>query len=367
MPCERLSAGSLDEERAPSVCIVVVNWNGREDSVACLSSLGRIDYPNFKILVVDNGSTDGSVEAIRAKYPSVEVIEAGANLGFSGGNNKGIVRALELHADYVLLLNNDTLVDSALLRAFVEAAKRFPNAAAFSAKIYCYDQPRRIWYAGVKWDRRTGRFIQLGEGLEDDGYSFASDCETDYACGCAFFVPATRLREVGLLDDDFFLFFEETDWCYRARRRGHASIFVPEAKVWHKVSASFGGERSPLALYFITRNRLLWAARHASLSERFRLYANTAQSLIERFVLPLTDTQVQRRGSARRYWWSFRQACLDPQNRAYFLGVRDFFLRRLGNCPDRVRALNKQWSVRRGEQLRNAPIATSLPNLKLED
>ena len=326
----------------PPVSIVVLNWNGRDDTLACLASLQHLTYPNFRVHVVDNGSSDDSVSAIRRQHPEVDIVQTGANLGFAGGNNVGIRRALEAGAVYMLLLNNDTVVDPGLLEAFVAAAQRHPDAAAFSGKIYFFDHPRRVWYAGARWDSHRTSFLQIGEGIEDAGQAFSEGEETAYACGCAFFVSAKKLGEVGLLDEDFFLYFEETDWCYRARRRGYPSRFVPEARLWHKVSVSFGGERSPLALYFLTRNRLLWARRHGNLTLRIRLYGITVCTLASRFIGPFVRS---RDASMRQRWWSLRTAFRDPRNRAYYLGVRDFFLRRLGDCPTAVRQLSTSWSA----------------------
>ena len=330
----------------PSVFIIILNWNGRDDTLACLESLGKIAYADFSVIVVDNGSADNSVEAIRAAFPEVDLIETGANLGFSGGNNVGIQQALARGADYVLLLNNDTVVDPGLLDAFVAAAGHYPDAGVFSAKIYFHAEPKRIWYAGARWNDKTVRFEQVGEGVLDDGQRFSTLCETDYACGCAFFVPAARLREIGLLDDQFFLYFEETDWCYRARKAGYPSIFVPEAKLWHKVSVSFGGEGSPLALYFQTRNRLLWAKRHATLRRRLGVYAESVYALFRRFAFPLVRTRKGQPFSLKGGWWSVREVFHDPSNLACFMGFRDFWLGRFGNCPDVVRELAKQWTTR---------------------
>jgi hypothetical protein len=341
------------------VCVVILNWNGRDDTLACLASLQDVRYPNFRAVVVDNGSSDDSVPAIRSAFPDVEVIETGRNLGFAGGNNVGIRRALELGADYVLLLNNDTEVDPGILDAFVAAAARFPDAGVFSGKIYFHSDPQRIWYAGARWNDEASRFDQIGEGVLDDGQAFSAAGETAYACGCAFFLPAARLREVGLLDEQFFLYFEETDWCYRANAAGHPSIFVSEAKLWHKVSMSFGGERSPLALYFITRNRLLWASRHADFRTRYRVYLVAFQGLIRRFGLPAVKLKAVRPLTVKAWWWSVREAFCDSRNRAYFLGLRDFVRRRFGDCPDGVRQLNRQWSAKRAAlgAVGSAPVA----------
>jgi GT2 family glycosyltransferase len=330
---------STHTKYSPAVAIVILNWNGAADTLACLRSVEKIDYSNFMIIVIDNGSSDDSVAVIRAAFPKIEVIETGSNLGFAGGNNVGIKRALELDADHVLLLNNDTEVDSGILNAFVDAARRFPRAGVFSGKIYFHDDPKRIWYAGVQWNIKEARFRQLGEGMQDDGASYSAICETDYACGCAFFVPAKRLREIGLLDEDFFLYFEETDWSYRARKAGYPSIFVPGAILWHKVSVSFGGEDSPLALYFVTRNRLLWARKHAAWRRRLDTHAKAWRSLFQRFIGPLAGTHLRGAFTLKAWWWSVHQAFRDPRNLAYFMGVRDFCLGRFGDCPPAVREL----------------------------
>lgn len=339
----------------PRVAIIILNWNGRDDTLACLQSVMKIDYANFWVIVVDNGSNDNSVAAIRAAQPHIDIVETGANLGFAGGNNAGIRHSLDLGADYVLLLNNDTEVDPGLLRAFVSAAQRHPQAGALSARIYYHDEPHRIWYAGARWSFEHGRFHQVGQGEIDAAGVFDQERETDYACGCAFFVPATRFREIGLLDDDFFLYFEETDWCYRARRAGHPSVYVPDAKLWHKISVSFGGEKSPLATYFITRNRLLWAKRHLGARQRLSVYLDTLRILSQRFIAPMGGLLRQRPLTLRARCWSAKEIFRDPVNQAYFLGVRDFCIRRFGNCPERVRVLGRKWSAgqaRRKETVR---------------
>lgn len=337
----------MNTKQLPPIAIVVLNWNGRDDTLACLSSVGKIAYPNFRVIVVDNGSADDSVAAIRAAFPDVEIIETGRNLGFAGGNNVGIRRALAQSADYVLLLNNDTEVDPGILSAFVAAAERFPDAGVFSGKIYYHAEPNRIWYAGGQWNPKNARFDLVGEGLLDNGINYSNTCETGYACGCAFFLPAGRLREIGLLDEDFFLYFEETDWCFRAKAAGHSSNFVPDAKLWHKVSVSFGGEGSPLALYFITRNRLLWARRHAGFWTRLRVYWMATWSLFARFGGGLAGRRMADTFTLRRWKWSVLDAFADPQNLAFYLGFRDFWLGRFGNCPERVRELARVWSAKR--------------------
>lgn len=329
----------------PLVAIVILNWNGREDTLACLASLSSLSYANVELIVVDNGSMDGSATAIRAAHPTVDVIEAGLNLGFSAGNNVGIYRALERGADFVLLLNNDTEVAPDLVDAFLAAARRHPQAGAFAGRIYFHAEPRCIWYAGTAWNSKAACFEHLGEGIVDDGSSFAIESETAYACGCAMFVSSARLRELGLLDESYFLYFEETDWCFRARSAGYPSIYVPGARLWHKVSASVGGEGSPLMLYFTTRNRLLWARRYGSAAQRWAVWRATLSALWRRFVVPVGRRYGVAGRGARAWWWQIRSAWRDPRSRALLLGVRDYILHRFGDCPAIVRELARQAKV----------------------
>jgi GT2 family glycosyltransferase len=319
---EVLTTGEPGSRRGhPRVAIIVVNWNGPNDTVACIESLHRIDYSNFEIIVVDNGSTDDSVKLLREQCPDVFLIETRENLGFAGGNNVGIREALRRDADYVLLLNNDTVADPQVLRRFVDAAALIRNDAILGAKIYYFSDPDRIWYAGAEWDVGFVRFRHIGKGCIDDGTRFNSLAETAYVCGCALFVSGRLLDMIGLLDEEFFLNFEETDLCYRARRAGYRSYIVPGAKVWHKVSTSFGGEESPLYHYFLMRNKLLWAKKHLPLMERLVIQKWALGELL-RELTPLGGLS-------------------DPVRRAKLWAARDYLLGRRGDCPPAVRALGK--------------------------
>lgn len=327
----------------PSVFVIVLNWNGVNDTLDCLRSLNEVTYGNFKVLVVDNGSSDDSVARLRryeAPFP-FELIETGQNLGFAEGNNVGIRSAMAQGAEYVLLLNNDTVVDPDFLSAFVRAAQAYPDGAIFSGKIYYFDQPSTFWYAGATWQRDRQYFQHDGIGRVDDGSEYLHVTETDYGSGCAFFMRANALLTTGLLDSKFFLTYEETDLCYRARAAGFKVLFVPDAKLWHKVSASFGGVDSPLQLYFYSRNVLLWAERHLPRREYWALLRKTVRS-----ALRIGGNGDMGRASVRRAYWSLaslarrlRRGGSDPTGRARYLGVRDYMLRRFGDCPAEVRQL----------------------------
>lgn len=331
----------MNTQLPPNVAIVVLNWNGADDTLACLDSLAALTYPNFEVVVMDNGSTDDSASLIRMSFPKIRLIETGANLGFAEGNNVGIRAALEAGADYVLLLNNDTIVAPDLLEAFAEAAAHNPDGGMFSAKIYYHAEPTKLWYAGAKWLSSKQCFEHVGIGEIDYGKRYEAIAETDYASGCALFVSAVVIGKLGLMDPKFFLTYEETDWCYRARAAGYRVLFVPSAKVWHKVSASFGGVESPLQLYFYSRNILLWAERHIPRAAYWALFRKTFRDAL-RF-----STGTGQDGAMFKRWiWAFtslwqrlRRGGRDAAGRARYLGFRDYLLRRFGDCPDEVRHL----------------------------
>lgn len=337
------------------IVVVILNWNGKADTLECLKSVEGVLYPNFEIVVVDNGSEDDSVAAIRENFPRVRIIETGANLGYAGGNNVGLRDAIKQGADYVLLLNNDTVVDPEIIEAFVQTANVFPDAALFGAKVYYYAEPNRIWYAGAKWIDHRSNFAHLGHGLLDNE-EFDRICETDFAQGCALFVRVDALKDIGLLDEKFFLNYEEVDWSYRARKAGHKSIFVPKARVWHKVSASFGGAKSPVHSYFLFRNRLLWAKRHLSFWRRFRMWRAICYELaseflqtVPRFYVPVRDDTPARLAGVKTLYWAliaylkgFKRVRITPALAAKLCGMRDYVMGRFDHPQRTIQRLSKR-------------------------
>lgn len=328
------------------IVVIILNWNGRRDTIDCLESLRTQDNGDFVVFLADNGSTDGSLEEISCTFPEVELIANGSNLGFAGGNNVAITRALEIGADYLFILNNDTIVDSRILSAFVSAAERMPECGVFGAKIYYYDHKDVLWYAGGYWDPETLSFGEYGAGERDVG-QYDTLTETEWVIGCAMFIRAEVFKKIGLLEHAFFLNNEEIDFCSRAKRAGFRCAYVPEAKLWHKISVSFGGEDSPMKEYFSARNRLLWAQRNAAFGLRMRIYLSSTRALLRRFIRPMLGVPVGNGHSLRQWWWSSRAAFVDPRNRAAAMGFRDFWLRRFGNCPEVVRELAREWKNRR--------------------
>ncbi len=244
---------------------VVLSWNRREDTLACLRSLAVASEPALGTILVDNASSDGTVEAVTAEFPEVELLVNEANLGFAEGNNVGIRRALELGAEWVLILNNDVEVDPGFLGALLEEAGRRPDAAALSPLILFGPPSETIWFAGARYDPRKGyNGRQRGYGEQADS-RFGEVWETERICGAAMLVPRAVFEEVGVFDTGLFAYYEDTDWSLRARAAGHRLYVVPAGRIWHKVSRSSGGESSPATLYYGTRNALAVAERYAPL------------------------------------------------------------------------------------------------------
>jgi GT2 family glycosyltransferase len=236
---------------------VVLNWNGGEDTLAALESLNGVET-----ICVDNGSEDGSPDAVAERFPQVELIRTGVNLGFAGGNNVGIRRALARGADWVLLLNNDAVADAELPAALTAAAEARPDAGVLACKVFFAEPPDVLMYAGGRVNLRLGSGgRQDGFGERDDG-RFDSLRDVDRATGAAMAVSRAAIERAGLLDESLFAYAEDTEWCLRIREAGFAVVFVPDAKVWHVGSASTGGLSSPTSIYYDTRNMIAVAERH---------------------------------------------------------------------------------------------------------
>lgn len=333
----------------PSVSIVVLNWNGADDTLACLDSLAALKYPNFNVVVVDNGSTDdslGKLRAYSASYPFV-LLETGRNLGYAGGNNVGTRHALKLGADFVLVLNNDTTVAPDLLEQLVDAARLNPDAGVFSARIMYFDNPERVWFDGARWNESSLQLEWPGQGASEIELG-TIDHDTDYACGAALFFRAEVARKIGLLDETFFLVWEEVDWSFRARQAGWRCLVVPAARIWHKIGVSFGSESSPLRMYFSIRNELLWFSRHAPMSARLRLWTKDLRRLIPKFHVSANPGV----SFGKRFVWAIQdygQTWLGRGERLEYLAARraivDYIHRRFGDCPDEVRAWSQAWAA----------------------
>jgi hypothetical protein len=291
------------------VNILVLNWNGWSDTIECLESLQRLNYPDYRIVVIDNGSTDGSMEKIKfwaaGEIPvksnyfdydptskpvrwieydrataeaggsseleaeierlspnrKMVLLQTGENLGFAGGNNVGIRYSMKRGADYIWLLNNDTIVDAEALLALINEIGSDRHIGMVGSKIFFYNRPNILWFAGGTINRFTGRTEHLGMRCVDSPqWSTAKD--VDYVSGCSLLVSPKLIVNIGLMDESFFLYYEETDWATRAHSNGWRIRYQPSSKIWHKVSKSVG-LNSPIMIYYFNRSALIYAKKHS--------------------------------------------------------------------------------------------------------
>lgn len=246
-----------EANNSPRVAVVILNWNNADDTLACLDSVTASDYPanRLSIIVVDNGSTDDSVNRIRLAYQTVTLVVAGANLGFTGGNNVGIRHAISRGCDYLWLLNDDITVASDALSVLARVATESEHVAAVGPIIYMREAPNCILSFGCDMDGNW-RLVHRGLGEIDRG-QYGEVVDVDYMSGASMFVSAKVIENVGLFDEDFFAYYEDVEWCRRVRMAGWRILCVPQAKVWHP-DPKVRDETSGSVTYYTSRNQLLF-------------------------------------------------------------------------------------------------------------
>ena len=251
------------------VYIIVLNWNGKNDTLECLKSLEEIDYSNYKIVVVDNGSEDDSVFEVKKQFSNIKIIENEKNLGFSGGNNVGIKYAINNGAHYVLLINNDTTVEKDFLNELVEIGESDEKIGVLGSKIYFHSEPNRIWFAGgkVNWLKNKGTHIGLDQ-IDNGQYDEIK--EMDYLTGCCLLIKREVIEKIGVLSEDYFLYYEDTDFSLRAKNADYKIVYVPKSKIYHKISRSTKPGSSNY-IYYHSRNGLVMAKRTGSLLSKIVL------------------------------------------------------------------------------------------------
>lgn len=233
--------------------VVVLNWNGWRDTLACLASLQCLNYPNFGLIVVDNGSTDGSQSHIEAHIPGLKVLQTGANLGFGGGCNAGIRQALEQGADYIWLINSDTTVDANALTELVRLADAQVFVGAVGSVLYEADRPDQIQLWG-------GGRVGLWRGFSRHQVSPAP---LDFVSGASMLLRREAIEQVGMFDvQTFFMYWEDSDLGFRLRQAGWQLAVAEKSRVWHKLSASLGQGSRQLDVYF-TQSGVRFLRRYA--------------------------------------------------------------------------------------------------------
>jgi hypothetical protein len=310
--------------------VVILNWNGKNDTLTCLASLEN-QVSSFDTIIVDNGSNDDSVTEIKKRFPRATLVETSQNLGYAGGNNVGIEYALKQGADLILLLNNDTVVDKQFIASLLKTAQNSPKAGIFGAYPIRMANPEKIDHLGGRWNSSTATFDLIGLGAAK---GFKTEQPLDYVCGCSILIRRQVFETIGLLESNFFLFWEEADFCMRAKKAGFGIEICYEAQLHHKISASFIGG-APHKTYFWWRGRFLWMERNCSKEEKARLYKRVLfpelghllkLRLIKGFQLLLLNL-VQRKNLTQK-----KSKLL--QYKAALEGYRDFRKASFGKGPD---------------------------------
>jgi len=290
-------------DRFPLVYVVILNYNNLRDTVEAIRSVLELQYGNFKVLLVENSTDHAVIDAIRAQFPDIEILETGRNLGYAGGNNAGILHAMKQEPDYIFVLNNDVSVEPDVLTTLVHELEINRDCAACQPLVVCSENPDAIWSAG------TEMYLGYPRLYLKNGSRFSEQpAKPPFGLvGCALLFRASALRDIGLFDESLFLMHEETDWCIRAKEMGYGLLVAPAARVRHKVSATLGSLSAPY-LYYISRNWLLVAKKHFK-SSRY-LYVLLTEFLIR---FPYYCYLLLRRGELREI-------------RFYLSGLRDGLL-----------------------------------------
>ena len=298
---------------AEKVIVVVLNWNKPDDTIECLESCYEIEHPNFEIVLVDNASNDDSVKRIRARFPDLYILENKENLGYAGGNNAGIRLALARQARFVLLLNNDVTVDPKVVSELVRVFQEHPDTGIAAPKVLYYDDPMTINSLGTSMDWWKLR-PKLGHYHEKDSASYPAVMPKEILLGAALMLSREALERIGLIDEKFFIFHEEADWCFRSRRAGFENLSAPKAVIYHKESKTMR-EFSVLTHYYSTRNFLYFTRKNATLAQWLQTRTGLAYLSLKHALKWFSKDGREHRMAA-----------------AYFSGIWDFWTGRMGKC-----------------------------------
>ena len=252
----------------PVVTVIILNWCNEILTTDCVRSVLSSDYGALKVLLVDNGSPDNSFEQLQASFPNIAFLQTGKNMGYTGGNNRGIEHALKNSTDYILILNNDTVLDRYTVSKLVDTAEMTSGkVGGVVPKILYYDDPNRIWYAGGEFSPLRGLGLHWREGDLDQPNEAASVQEITFMNGACCLIAAEALRELNGFDEDFFAYVEDADLSLRMTSAGYQMYYQPEARILHHCGLP-GTLPSPFQIRQRDRNRRRVMRKHASLGQR---------------------------------------------------------------------------------------------------
>lgn len=250
----------MTENNNPLVYLLILNYRGYEDTCECIQSVLAIEYMNYRLLVIDNNSEDGSYEKLKKKFTDIEIIQTEKNSGYAGGNNVGIEYALEQGAEYIAILNNDVCVEKHFLNIIIQEMEDNRNIA-ISGPAVCEWNSDIVQSAGAMVNLYNAEVELLYSGINYSGMQ-KEKIICDYVSGACLMVRASLINEIGKMPEMYFLFYEETDWCLQAAKKGYEVCCIPSVRIWHKESASVS-KVSNLKQYYMDRNRVIFERRNA--------------------------------------------------------------------------------------------------------
>lgn len=243
------------------LAVILINYKRVYDTIECIESLQSSTFANFDIILIDNGSDDGSAEILQNKFPQIISFPNDTNVGFAEGNNIGIRYALEKMYKYILILNNDTVVANDALAYLMNTIKSNSKFGVVGCKILYYDNPEYIWFAGGNFNYNSSKGYHYGIKEKDIG-QYDHEYETDYITGCCLLTRREVFEKIGMLDPDYFAYLEDVDFCSRAKKTGYSIVYQPKAVIYHKVSSTSSWD-SPVYLYFNMRNKILFLSKNS--------------------------------------------------------------------------------------------------------
>lgn len=250
-------------EKRPKITIILLNYNNYSDTYKCVDSLKQVNYPNYEILIVDNRSTNDSITKLKEiESPTVHIVDSGKNGGFAYGNNVGIKLALENGADYILLLNNDTLVEPDFLTAMVKTAENSAQIGITTCRIMYDSERTKVWYAGGIVDWKNARAIHCY--MDQHAPEKEKIHDVTFVSGCCMMISKECANRVGDMPEDYFMYYEDLDYCVRIADLGLRLVYVPDSVIYHCVSASSGGSESPFVVEWMSRSRRRFMKRYHS-------------------------------------------------------------------------------------------------------
>jgi len=283
------------------LAIIIVNWNLKEDTLGCIASLVKSGASLNQIVVVDNGSTDGSAIALRESFGGISsIIELKENLGYAGGVNRGIHFALRGDSQWLLLINNDTVVAPDFIEQLLVTSRANPGYSIFSPMILYHDHPSTVWSMG---DKQIGHTL-LSKPLYKDNNcqrSFPAIIPIDFANGCAMMVNRQVFDEIGFLDETLFMYGEEVDFCWCARLAGFSLACVPSARMWHKISKSSENDK-PGVQYRKIKNQILFYRRYACGAQQWPYFAYTSIRCLALLIIDIVKRRIDLLTPTLRGW-----------------------------------------------------------------